>query len=374
MRTAEHLVARAVSKTGLEDFGTEDWREGLERLVSSLVAEAGLTELGEKMTAFRLRRLLENRLRVEDTFRRHPEIELEHIEAPVFIIGLPRTGTTALSNLIAQDPEIRSLRLWESLDPVPAPMSETEHTDPRIAATQAGLDVMDQVYPRMKALYPQTATGPTECQDLLGMAFRTSHFDGMARVPAYMDWVLGADMRPAYEYHRRTLKLLQWRCPPKRWHLKTPVHTLALDALDSVYPDARFIWTHRDPAEVIGSVCSLITYLRAMVSDRDDRAEIATQQIELWVEALRRGTAFRAMAGEERFADVRHEDLARDGVGAVRGAYERLGMELGEGTAEAMRGWLASHPRGAHGSHSYDLSEYGIDAETVRARFAVYEP
>jgi hypothetical protein len=343
-------------------------------LVSSLASEAGLSEPGEKLIAFRLRRLLESRLRVEDTFRQSPEIELEHIEAPIFIIGLPRTGTTALSNLIAQDPDIRSLRLWESLEPVPPPDSATERTDPRIAATQAGLEVMDQMYPRMKTLYPQAATGPTECQDLLGMAFRTFHFDGMARVPGYIDWLLGADMRPAYEYHRRVLKLLQWRCPPKRWHLKTPVHTLALDALDSVYPDARFIWTHRDPAEVIGSVCSLITYLRGMVSDRDDRAVIATQQIDLWVEALRRGKAFREMAGEDRFADVHQEDLERDGVGAVRDAYERLGMKLGRGAAEAMRGWLAEHPRGAHGSHSYDLSEFGIDAETVRARFAVHEP
>jgi hypothetical protein len=141
-----------------------------------------------------------------------------------------------------------------------------------------------------------------------------------------------------------------------------------------VYPDACFIWTHRDPAEVIGSVCSLITYLRTMVSDRDDRAVIATQQIDLWVEALRRGKAFRGMAGEERFADVHQEDLARDALGAARSVYERLGMELGRGAAEAMRGWLAEHPRGASGSHSYDLSEFGIDAETVRARFAVYEP
>lgn len=373
MRSAGELVARAVQKTGLDDFGGDDWREGLERLVDSLANEAELTELGEKVTTFRVRRLLESRLRVEDTYKRHPSIDDERIEAPLFIVGLPRTGSTALSNLIARDPEIRSLRLWESLDPVPPPETATEHTDPRIAATQAGLDAMDAVYPRMKALYPQTATGPTECQDLLGMAFRTTHFDGMARVPSYLDWTLEADMTPAYEYHRRVLKLLQWRCPPKRWHLKTPVHLLTLDALSAVYPDARFIWTHRDPAEVIGSVCSLISYLRAMVSDRSDPREIASRQLDLWTEALRRGLAFRARAGEERFADVHQRDLVRDGVGTVRAAYSELGKTLSDAAAEAMRRRLAEHPRGEHGTHEYDLAEFGLDRKTVRERFAGLE-
>lgn len=372
MLAADELIAKAVAKTGLEDFGGDDWREGFDRLIAALNDEADLTDLGARVTAFRVRRLLENRLRIEQTYRENPAIDDERIEAPIFIIGLPRTGTTALSNLIASDPQIRSLRLWESSEPVPPPTTDTERTDPRIATTQAGLDAMDQVYPRMKALYPQSATGPTECQDLLGMAFGTIHFDGMARVPSYISWVVDADMAPAYEYHRRTLKLLQWRCPPKQWHLKTPAHTLALDALNDVYPDARFIWTHRDPAEVIGSVCSLITYLRAMVSDRTDPNELGERQLALWMEAVRRAMAFRDRVGEERFADVRNEDLGPNPIGAMRAAYEKLGLAFTSRCEDAMRAYADANPRNAHGKHEYELEDFGLDAATVRWRFDEY--
>ena len=139
-------------------------------------------------------------------------------------------------------------------------------------------------------MYFQTATGATECQDLLGMEFRTAHFDGMAHVPSYADWVVDCDMAPAYRFHRRVLQLLQWRCPPRLWHLKTPVHMLALEPLLESYPDARFLWTHRDPAEVLGSVCSLIAYTRSWVSDRTD-SDLGQEQVELWAEALRRAIA-----------------------------------------------------------------------------------
>jgi len=366
------LVETAADESGLDDFGEPSWRDGFTRLVDSLNADAHLSSLGEKVTAYRLRTLLRGRLGVEAAYRRDPAIENESVEAPIFIIGLPRTGTTALSNLLAADPQVRSLRLWESGDPVPPPTADTQHSDPRIARTQAGLDAMDQVYPSMKAMYPQSATGPTECQDLLGMAFRTIHFDGMTRVPGYISWVLGADMTPAYAQHRRLLKLLQWRCPPKLWHLKTPAHMLALDALDVAYPDARFLWTHRDPAQVIGSVCSLITYLRAMVSERNDAVELGAQQVELWVEALRRATAFRDRVGERRFTDVANGELAKDGVGTVRAAYERLGLSLSSDAAAAMQRWLDANPRGGHGAHSFDLSEYGLTAGGVRESFDDY--
>jgi hypothetical protein len=224
----------------------------------------------------------------------------------------------------------------------------------------------------MKALYPQSATGPTECQDLLGMAFRTIHFDGMTRVPSYSSWVVGSDMAPAYRYHRRVLKLLGWRCPPRLWHLKTPAHMVALDALDSVYPDARFIWTHRDPTEVIGSVCSLISYLRGMVSSGSDPNELGEQQVALWVEATRRALAFRDRVGEARFADVHSPDLSRDGVGAVGDAYSKLGLAMTPEASAGMRRYLDANPRGAHGGHDYSLADYGLTVETVRERFASY--
>jgi hypothetical protein len=371
MLSSGDLVAGAVDETGLEDFGGDEFRVGLDVLTESLATEADLTDLGVEILGLRLRMLLANRLRVEDAYRQHPAIADEIVEGPLVIIGLPRTGTTALSQLVSTDPQIRSLRLWESSNPVPPPESATEDTDPRIEEAAQGLEAMYTAFPRMKSMYYQTATGATECQDLLGMAFRTAHFDGMAHVSRYTDWVKTCAMSPAYRYHRRVLQLLQWRCPPRFWHLKTPVHMLALDSLLEAYPDARFLWTHRDPAQVLGSVCSLIAYTRSWVSDRID-ADLGQRQIELWAEALRRAMAFRRDAGAERFADIRFGDLNTDPAGTVERAYDQLGLTLGGEGRRRMALWAAENPPGTHGPHDYSLEEFDVDRDEVQERFSFY--
>jgi hypothetical protein len=179
-------------------------------------------------------------------------------------------------------------------------------------------------------------------------------------------------MAPAYRYHRRTLQLLQWRCPPETWHLKTPVHMLSMDALNETYPDARFLWTHRDPAEVMGSVCDLIGYCRSWVSDRDDSAELGEQQLGIWTEALRRAIAFRDKVGESRFADIKHADLGTDPVGAFARAYDALGLAMSGAARTAITTWADDHHRGDHGEHVFDLSHFGLDATSVRNEFAFY--
>jgi hypothetical protein len=370
MLAADALVEEARQATGLEDFGEGPWRDGLERLVDALAREADLTPLGETVLAYRIRTLLGNRLRVERCYRDHPEIARTPIEGPLVVIGLPRTGTTALSNLLAADPATRPLRLYESQDPVPPPEAGDE--DPRIARTQAGLEAMCRGYPAMRYLYPQTATGPTECQDLLGMSFRAIHFDGMARVPSYAAWVRDLDMRPAYRYHSRVLRLLGFHAGPYRWHLKTPVHMLALDAFLETYPGALFFWTHRDPTEAIASVASLIAYLRRMTSERSDPEELGAQQLALWEEATRRALAVRDRIGEERFADVSFGELAADGVATVRAAYERLGLPFTPEAEAGMRRWLEANRRGAHGVHRYDPAAFGLTREAVRRCFDFY--
>jgi hypothetical protein len=372
MLDAADLVDSVVTETGLSDFGGDSYRPGLDRLVDALEGQAELTGLGAEILGLRLRMLLANRLRVEDTHRAHPAIADEDVDGPLFIIGLPRTGTTALSQLLSLDPQIRSLRLWESSDPVPPPESATEDTDPRIAEASRGLDAMYETFPRMASLHYQTATGPTECQDLLGMEFRTAHFDGMAHVPAYTAWAMDCDMAPAYRYHRRVLQLLQWRCPPRLWHLKTPVHMLALDALDAAYPNARFLWTHRDPALVLGSVCSLVGYVRSWVSERDDAAELGAQQTALWSEALRRAMAFRQRVGESRFADIAFAPLNADPVASVGHAYEHFGLDLSPEAAGRMRTWSEENARGSRGVHEYALEDFGITADAVRDSFRFY--
>jgi Sulfotransferase family len=372
---APSLIAGAREETGLEDFGPGDMDEALGRLTDALASEGGLTELGAHIMKLRLETLLCNRLLITDVLEKHPEIGDETIgapDAPLFIIGLPRTGTTALSNLLAADPAIRSLRLWESSAPVPPPESATEHDDPRIADAAAGLEAMYNTFPKMRSLYFQTATGPTECQDLLGMAFRTAHFDGMAHVPSYVEWVIDCDMTSAYDMHRRTLQLLQWHCGPRRWHLKTPVHMLSLDALDAAYPDACFLWTHRDPSAVLGSVCSLVQYTRSWVGDPGDPVDLGADQLHQWAEAIRRAMDFRDRHGEARFADVSFDVLNADPVRAVDDAYASLGLELDESRRAAVAAWAVAHPPGSHGTHEYALDDFGLDTGAVGAAFEQY--
>jgi hypothetical protein len=370
--SADALETMACEQTGLSDFGDGSHREGLERLLDSINAEADLSGSGEVMLLHRLGSLLTSRLQVEDTYRSHPSIGKEEVEGPVFVIGLPRTGTTALSQLVASDPQFRSLRTWESSAPCPPPESATEHTDPRIADTEAGLAMMNEMFPLMQTMHHAEATTATECQDLLGMSFRTVHFDGFARVPAYLTWVTDCDMRGTYRYHRRVLHLLQWHCPPRLWHLKTPVHMFALDALVEAYPNAKFLWSHRDPAKVLGSVCSLIHYCRSWASDRDDSLELGVEQLERWWLGVSRAMDFRSRTGEERFADVAFADLQTDPIGALSAAYERIGIAFPESSRRAVAAWAGGHEPGAHGTHTYDLADFGLGAEQIRKRFAPY--
>src|SRR5512134_138557 len=340
---AEELLTEARERSGLADFGDPGFREGLGLLLEDL-ARAELTELGRMVWRGRLLSHLVQRLRVLDVLARHPEIERQTLPAPVFIVGLPRTGTTALSHLLAQDPDTRSLRVWESAQPVPPPEAATQHSDPRIEVATKQLEAMRQLSPRLAAMHEDTPTGPTENHDLLGMSFRTFHFEGMAFVPGYVAWWLGCDMLPAYRLMRRTLQLLQWRCPPNRWMLKSPPDSFFLDAVLAVFPDARFVMTHRDPAAVLGSVCSLIATMYEMTSTPPDAVRIGASELMSWAEAMRRLLAVRARVGEARFADVHFHDLVADPLGTIAGAYARLGLPWTDAAEAGMRAYATAHP------------------------------
>ncbi len=368
----ERIEQDARTQTGLEETGGVHYREGLDRLVASMNEEGGLTETGVAMQQMRLTMLLAARLQVEETYRGHPDIDDQVIEGPVFVIGLPRTGTTALSQLVAADPKFRSLRTWESAAPVPPPEKTTEESDPRIAATEQGIALMNEAFPLMQTMHHTEATSATECQDLMGMSYRTAHFDGFARVPSYMAWIVDTDMRDTYRYHRRVLRLLQWHCPPTLWHLKTPVHMLALDALVETYPEARFLWSHRDPTTVLASVCSLIHYTRSWSSDRDDAFELGAEQLELWATAVERATSFRRRTGDDRFADISFDDLQSQPVEALAGALDRIDLPFDAESRLAVQGWAETHEPGSHGTHSYELADFGLRPDQIRERFANY--
>jgi Sulfotransferase family len=370
--SADELEDGARAATGLHDLGSPYYREGLERTVDALNNEAELSEIGRVIQHATISNALIQRLKVEDTYAQHPEIDHEVVGGPVFVIGLPRTGTTALSQLVAADPQFRSLRMWESQAPTPPPETATQDSDPRIAQAEEGLRMLDDMFPLMKTMHNSEATAATECQDLMGMSFRTFHFDGAVRVPSYLEWLMHCDMRETYTFHRRVLKLLQWHCPPTLWHLKTPVHMFALDALVEAYPNAKFLWSHRDPAKVMGSVCSLIRYVRSWSSDRDDPEELGAEQLDSWAEAVRRAMDFRQRVGDSRFADVAFADLQDDPVGTLQAGYAALGLTFSEGTERAVEQWADEHRPGSRGAHNYELSDYGLTPEGVREQFADY--
>jgi hypothetical protein len=370
--SADELEDGARAATGLDNFGSPYYREGLERTVDALNNEADLNELGRVMQHATISNALIQRLKIVDTYRQHPEIVDEVIDGPVVVLGLPRTGTTALSQLVAADPQFRSLRTWESQAPTPPPEADTQHTDPRIAQAAEGIAMIDTMFPDFKTMYGGEPEAATECQDLMGMSFRTFHFDGVVRVPGYVEWLLQCDMRETYTFHKEVLKLLQWHCKPSLWHLRTPVHMFALDAFVEAYPNAKFLWSHRDPAKVLGSVCSLIAYIRSWSSDRKDPKELGAEQVAWWVEGTRRAMDFRTKFGDDRFVDVSFADLQTDAVDTLARSYEQLGLTFTDSARATVQEWADGHKPGQRGRHSYELTDYGLTPELVREAFRDY--
>ena len=331
MLNTDALVGDAIGRAGTDDFGADTWHEGLQILVDSFNAEASLTELGEQVVSDQMVGFLVNRLDVEACYKANPDIDQGRIEAPLFGLGLPRTGSTALSFLLATDGQRRSLRTWEAGQPCPPPTTATEESDPRIARTQAGLDLVNEMFPDFAGMLPRSATGPQECLLVMALEFRSMVFEGYGAVPSYTEWLLSCDMVPAYRYHERVLKLLQWRCPPRRWWLKSPAHMATIEALDAVYPDARFVMTHRDVAAVIPSLCALKHALTSPLTSRMETKALGPREADLWHEALERTLSLRDAGREERFFDVSFARMQAAPLEAVADAVPRPRRRTGCG-------------------------------------------
>jgi hypothetical protein len=371
----ETLLDAARRRTGLDDFGDEDFREPLEILCRALDAEAELTPLGRLLARHELGTLLESRLRVVDSLVRHPEIGKEEVRAPLFVTGSGRSGTSLLHELLAQDPQHRALLTWEALRPCPPPESDSRHTDPRIARADREVKLWEKIAPAYATMHQNGGGVPQECIYLTAQAFRSDLLSGFYRVPSYAAWLARCDMQPGYEHHRRVLRLLQWRCPSPRWVLKAPSHLWTLDALLAVYPDARVVWTHRDPLVVLPSMASLASTLYWLRSDRVEPPSIARQMARSIAFMLDKACAWRdaGLLPPERVFDLRYADLLRDPIGALRGLYGHFGMRL---TAEAevrMGAYLRARPRHRRGAHRYAFEDTGLDRESERRRFAAYQ-
>jgi hypothetical protein len=365
------LVDAACEQVGADDFGADTWQEGLDVLIGALNAEAQLNDLGRDVLGDQIVGYLANRLQIEQCYQQHPDIDQQAIAAPLFGLGLPRTGSTALSFLLACDDSRRSLRTWEAGHPCPPPESSTAGTDPRIAEAQAGIDMVNQMFPDFVGLLPTSAVGPQECLLLMAMDFRSQVFEGMAFIPSYTRWLLACDMEPAYRFHERVLKLLQWHCPPTRWWLKTPAHMHSIRALNAVYPTAKFVMTHRDVAAVLPSLCALTDALSGVLTERSDPSLLGAHHAELWAEALRRFMAFRDEEDGARFFDVAFTDLQADPLAAVERLYREMGDDLSAGARHRMRAWWDESASGRQATPQQP-EKFGLDPGALRRQFAFY--
>jgi hypothetical protein len=374
--TEAALLAAAEEQTGLVDLGADSWREALDRLLSSLHAEGGLSELGEQITAAQLQGHLAARLWVTDWHRRHPEIGQAAVPPPIVIVGQPRTGTTILFDLMAQDPQFRVPLTWEVAQPNPPPETATYDDDPRIAEADAAAAMTELLIPGFQAIHPSGGLRGQECVSITAGDFRSLLYSTVFHVPTYSRWLIyDADMAPAYAYHRRFLQLLQWHHPGSRWLLKSPAHQWWLGALFAEYPDAVVVHTHRDPLKVIASTASLTAHLQRLARDETSIAEEAPE----WARYLVTGND-RSVDGREdgtvppgRAVDVQFCDVMADPFGTMAAVYEQLGLPFTPDAEGRMRAFLADNPADKHGVHHYRFSETGLDEGEMRRRTARYE-
>ena len=368
----EDVIAAARAQSGLSEIGDPDILEGLRRLLKAYAEEAKFTARGAQMAHADVINNLVIRMKVEDWLTKHPELLDRPIEKPMFVFGLPRTGTTLLINLLHSDPARRSFLRWEAFDPVPPPKKEELSAGPRYEAMQARTMGMLKLAPHIAAIHYEDADSPTECQFAMTPSFCAQVYEAQADIPSWRHWLLHeADYLPAFRFEKRFLQLLQADAPG-RWTLKNPWHPLFLDALTTIFPDAQLVMTHRDPAEVVGSCCSLIKFVRQMFSNDVDLKSIGTSFIDTFSIMIERALAFKAKHGWDSIYDVQYADVMRDPIGEVRKIYAHFGEPLTEQAEAAMRGYLAANPQGKHGNHVYALEEYGLSEDSVRAHFKDY--
>ncbi len=370
------LAEQACQATKLNDFGEATWREGADRLVEELNGGAKLNELGGVIAASEIVSYLSNRLRVVDWVKRHPEIAARDVRPPIVVLGQPRTGTTILFDLLAQDPANRVPLTWEVDQPWPPPETTTYESDPRIDEVQANLANTELLIPGFLGMHDMGARLGQECVRITGAEFRSMIFSTQYRVPAYQRWLLhDADMEPAYRYHKLFLQYLQSAHPAERWVIKSPAHLWAPAALMQEYPGALVVHTHRDPVRVVCSLASLIDLLRRLASDDVSIASIAQEWVEDVAVGLDRAVAARrdGTIPATQAVDVFFGDFLADPMAVVHEIYERLDIELTAEAERSMRRFLADHPQEKYGGHRYSFADTGLDAGVLRERMRPYQ-
>ena len=366
---ATDLMETAKRRCRLDDFGQGDFSEALSRLLESCQDEAQLNLIGKVAVKTDVLETLCARLQMERDRQIYPDITRQEIRAPLFIVGLPRSGTSVLHRLLAADPEHRAPLMWEVRSPSPPTRFDEKR---RIQQATQSCNFFNWLVPTFRYVHAIGAEVPQECVSLMTPTFLSDQFDAMYYVPSYRAWFFRQNLQPAYEYHRRFLQHLQFRRAGRRWILKAPTHMFAMPALLSVYPDALFVQTHRTPVDAMASVSSLVTILRSAFSDAVDPLIVGREAIDYWSETMKKFLRERDRLENNRICDIRYDEIRRDPIRAVRRIYEYFGWSLSHEAERRMRALVASQAKRQSANHRYNLSQFGSSAGEVFSVFETY--
>ncbi len=367
------LIAAAQQLTGgLTNLGDDSILDALNRLIDALNNEAKLNTRGAQSVQGMLIGTLANRLRVEDYLSKHPELLERPVEKPMFVFGLPRTGTTLVINLLSVDPARRCFLRWEAFDSVPPPKKEELHAGTRYEKSQAQTRMALKMAPHISAIHHEDADSPTECQFSMTPSFCAEVYDSQFDIPSYHRWLMHeADYLPTFRYHKRFLQLLQAETGG-RWTLKNPWHPLFLNALTTVYPDAQLVMTHRDPVDVVGSACSLLKAVRPMFSDDVNLIAIGEVLLDTFDIMIERTIVYKEKHGWDSIYDLQYSDVMKDPIDAIKNVYKHFDEPFTAAAETAMNNYMANNQQGKHGKHTYSLEDYGLSKELIRARYKDY--
>jgi hypothetical protein len=373
----DSLLSAATDATGLSDFGADDWREPFRVFITALEQEAALNLLGRIRTRSEILQLLCARLQIEDTYKRHPEIADEQITQPLIIIGQGRSGTSLLQNVLGHHPDNGVLMHWEMVFPCPPPERATYDTDPRIEKADALIDQWNRVTPTMPSMHELRGYMPFEDCILMAMNFGAiSWMDCLGQVPSYDAYIMQQDIEPHLRYHERVLKLLQWKNPRRHWVLKDPMHLDRIPALLNVYPDACFVWPHRDPVRALASLVSIIGTIQWSRSEEPFRGvsldllmnpEISAYRFQNVIDQIESGAI-----PPRQIVNVLYRDLVGDTIATVERIYEHFGIELTAEGRQAMVQYMLDNPRDNRPAHRFSIGS-GPAVERARAALAPYQ-
>lgn len=368
----QSLHQQATMATGLEDFGSDNYLEGLRVLLKAYDEEAQFNDIGRFAAQAMVVNCLKGRLFTEEGIKQNPHC-LEHkLEKPIFVIGLPRTGTTILHRLLAQDADNQGLEYWLGTYPMPRPPRQQWQDNLCYQEVDSSLQMMRQLNPDIQAIHEMTAEGVDECRLLLMHSFANVTFQSNATIPSYEQWLYQADFSDIYCQYERALKLIGSQSPDKHWVLKDPSHLWSIDALLKKFPDACIVQTHRDPAKLIASVSSLVYTARKMGEPEISPAAVGQQQLEQWQIVLEKAMTVRERF-PENFFDVYFDDFMDDPVKVIDKIYQHVGRTLPQKTAEHLRSWMANNSQGKHGGHNYSPEDFGLTSSQILDHYSSYQ-